>query len=180
MLEYQVVFLGRSPRSVWVMSSVNIVSLWDQHHIGPVLTTDAVWGWARLNNLGPVFLFFYFFYLTTVLPQWDFSHGKFGLPSPGKGSLWDPHHIGPVVTTDVVWGWARLNDLGPVFFFVFFYNCIVPVGFLPWEIRVAFPGESQLQQSRAIQPRVHAGCFSVSIIFRTLAWTTGSLTCAQM
>ena len=23
-----------------------------------------------------------------------------------------------------------------------FYNCIVPMGFLPWEIRVAFPGES--------------------------------------
>ena len=61
-----------------------------------------------------------------------------------------------------------------------FYNCIVPVGFLPWEIRVAFPGESQLQQSRATQPTVHAGCFSVSISHRTLTWTTGSLTCAQM
>ena len=29
------------------------------------------------------------------------------------------------------------------FFFFFFYNCIVPMGFLPWEIRVAFPGEKQ-------------------------------------
>ena len=29
-----------------------------------------------------------------------------------------------------------------------FYNCIVPAGFLSWEIWVAFPGESQLQQSR--------------------------------
>ena len=31
----------------------------------------------------------------------------------------------------------------------FFYNCIVPVGFLQWKIRVAFPGESQLRQRRA-------------------------------
>ena len=60
---------------------------------------------------------------TTVLSQWDFSHGKFGLPSPGK---------------------------------------------------------SQLRQSRATQPTAHAGCFSVSIIHRTLTWTTGSLTCAQI
>ena len=43
-----------------------------------------------------------------------------------------------------------------------------------------FPGESQLRQSRATQPTVHAGCFRVSIIHRTLTWTTGSLTCAQM
>ena len=43
---------------------------------------------------------------------------------------------------------------------------------------VAFPRESQLQQSRATQPTVHAGCFSFSTIQRTLTWTTGSLTCA--
>ena len=30
------------------------------------------------------------------------------------------------------------------FFFFFFYNCIVPVGFLPWEIWVAFPGEMRI------------------------------------
>ena len=36
-----------------------------------------------------------------------------------------------------------------------FYNCIVPMGFLPWEIRAVFPGESLLQQSRATQPTVH-------------------------
>ena len=66
-------------------------------------------------------------------------------------------------------------------FFVFtFYDCIVPMGFIPWEIRVDFPGESRLRQSRAAQPTVHAVCFSVSIIHRTLIWTTGSLTCAQM
>ena len=54
------------------------------------------------------------------------------------------------------------------------------MGFPPWKIRVAFPGESQLRQSRANQPTVHDGCFTVSIIHRTLTWTTGSLTCAQM
>ena len=46
----------------------------------------------------------------------------------------------------------------------FFLNFIVPMEFLPWEIRVAFPGESQLRQIRATQPKVYAGCFSVSII----------------
>ena len=51
--------------------------------------------------------------------------------------------------------------LGRVFFFL---NCIVPLGFLSREIRVAFSGESQLRQSRATQSIVHAGCFSVSII----------------
>ena len=54
------------------------------------------------------------------------------------------------------------------------------MGFRPWEIRVAFPGESQLQQSRTTQSTVHAKCFSASIIHRTLTWTTGSLTCTQM
>ena len=63
--------------------------------------------------------------------------------------------------------------------FFTFYNCIVKRGFLPWEIRVAFPGESQLRQSRATQITMHAGCFSVSIIHRTLTWSTGSLTCTQ-
>ena len=33
--------------------------------------------------------------------------------------------------------------------------------------RVTFPGESQLRQSRATQPTVHAGCFSASMIHRT-------------
>ena len=73
------------------------------------------------------------------------------------------------------------HAVGGYFYFYFtFYICIVPMGFLPWEIRVAFPGESQLRLSRATQPTVQAGCFSVSAIHRTLTWTTGSLTCAQM
>ena len=54
------------------------------------------------------------------------------------------------------------------------------MGFLPWGIRVAFLGESQVRQSGATQPTVHAGCFSVSIIHPTPTWTSGSLTCAQM
>ena len=54
------------------------------------------------------------------------------------------------------------------------------MGFLPWEGRVAFPGENQLRQSRATQLTAHAGCFNVSIIHRTLTWTTGSLTCTLM
>ena len=62
----------------------------------------------------------------------------------------------------------------------YFCNCIVPLELLPREIWVAFPGESQLQQSRATQPTVHAGCFSVSIIHRTLTWSRGSLTCERM
>ena len=48
------------------------------------------------------------------------------------------------------------------------------------QIQVYFPGESQLRQSRATHPTVHAGCFSVSLIHRTLTWTTGSFTCTQM
>ena len=45
--------------------------------------------------------------------------------------------------------------------------------FLPRKIRVAFPGESQLRQSRATQPTVHAGCSSVSIVHRTLTGDYG-------
>ena len=47
------------------------------------------------------------------------------------------------------------------------------------QIQVAFPRESQLQQSCATQPMVHAGCFNVSIIHQTLTWTTEYLSCAQ-
>ena len=94
-----------------------------------------------------------------------------------------------VVDLQLIWGakghnklwWTSTKRLVFLFFYFFyFYNCIVPMGFLPWEIRVAFPGESQRRQIRATQPRVHAGYFSVSIIHRTLTWTMGSLTCAQM
>ena len=58
-------------------------------------------------------------------------------------------------------GYSNLGDKAIVMqrraSFFFFYNCIVPMGFLPWGIRVVFDRESQLRQSRAMQPRVHAG-----------------------
>ena len=36
--------------------------------------------------------------------------------------------------------------LADVFLHLQFCNCFVPMGFLPWEIQVAFPRESQLRQ----------------------------------
>ena len=54
------------------------------------------------------------------------------------------------------------------------------MGFSHGKFGLLFPRESQLQQSRATQPTVHAGCFTVSIIHQTVTWTTGPLTCAQM
>ena len=65
-------------------------------------------------------------------------------------------------------------------FSFFFFTTVLSQWYFPWDIRIAFPGESKLRQSRAAQPTLPAGCFSVSIIHRTLTWTTGSLTCAQM
>ena len=49
--------------------------------------------------------------------------------------------------TSVVWGLQLKKETVVHFFplhFYIFYNCIVPMGFLPWDIRVAFSGESQL------------------------------------
>ena len=66
------------------------------------------------------------------------------------------------------------------FYLYFFYSYIVQMQILPWEIRAFFPRKSQLRQSRATQPTVHSGCFSVSITHRTLTWTIWSSTCAQM
>ena len=64
-------------------------------------------------------------------------------------------------------------------FFILQLYC--PFGVRPMgKIRVAFPGESQLRQSRATQPRVHAGSVSASIFHPALTRTTGSLTCAQI
>ena len=73
-----------------------------------------------------------------------------------------------------------VHELGANITFTFCTTVLSQMGFLPREIRVAFPGESQLRQSRATQPTARAGCFNVSIIHRTLTWTTGSLTCAKM
>ena len=40
--------------------------------------------------------------------------------------------------------------------------------------------KSQWRQTRATQHTVHAECFSVSIVYGTLTWTTECLTCAQI
>ena len=81
-------------------------------------------------------------------------------------------------TVFIIWGQGCLAHRG-LLEMIFFYSCIVAMRFLP-RIQVAFPGESWRRQSRATQPTVHVGCFSVSIIHRTLTCTTGSLTCTHM
>ena len=63
----------------------------------------------------------HFFFLTSLLSHWDFSHGKLGCFPQGKPAV-----------------------------------------------------------SHTTQPTVHAGCYSVSIIHRTLTWTKGPLMCAQI
>ena len=56
--------------------------------------------------------------------------------------------------------WDLSLLLHPFFFFFFFScNCIVPLGILPWEIQVAFPGESQLWLSHTTEPTLQARCF---------------------
>ena len=55
-----------------------------------------------------------------------------------------------------IFGSVAASGTGPILawptklfiLFSIFYNCIVSMGFLPWEIWVASPGESQLRQSR--------------------------------
>ena len=51
-----------------------------------------------------------------------------------------------------------------------FCNWIVPMGLLPWEIRIAFPGESQLRQSRATQPWVYYALFKVIFVRYAIAY----------
>ena len=58
------------------------------------------------------------------------------------------------------------GQITSILFIYLFYDCIVPLGFLSWDIRIAFPRESRLRQSHATQPTVLSGCFSASIIHR--------------
>ena len=51
--------------------------------------------------------------------------------------------------------------------------------FSNWRFRF-FPPLKSNCDSHTMQPTVHAGCFSVSIIHRTLTWTSGPLTRAQV
>ena len=62
--------------------------------------------------------------------------------------------------TDESWGrgeseYRRTKQVPDMFFFLS-NNCIVSMEFRSREVRVAFPGESQLRQSRANQPTVLA------------------------
>ena len=75
----------------------------------------------------------------------------------------------------VVWSSQCLEHT----FSILFYNCIVPLGFRPFELWLLFPGKASCD-SHATKLTVHAGCFSVSITHRTLTWITGSLKCTQM
>ena len=44
---------------------------------------------------------------------------------------------------------TRNRGLRAYFYFTF-HSCIIPIGVLSWENRVAFPGESQLRRSRVL------------------------------
>ena len=63
------------------------------------------------------------------------------------------------VTLTIISGYTLLLQRTPR---LQLYSCIVSQGFLPWKIWVAFPRESQLQQSHATQPLVYAGCYSIT------------------
>ena len=51
--------------------------------------TFTKWGWSIGSEkaIWEGILFFLFLLFTTVLSQWDFYHGKFGLPFPGESQL---------------------------------------------------------------------------------------------
>ena len=59
-------------------------------------------------------------------------------------------------------------DICYYYYYYYYYNSIVPMGFLPWEIWVAFPG------GKPATTESHAGCFSVFVIHRTLDMDCGS------
>ena len=80
------------------------------------------------------------------------------------------------------WGGLKLQHVQTEdFFFFFFWSCWVlffhnflqlycPNGIYLIGNLGCLPRGSQLRQSRATQPKVHAGCYSFSVIHRTLTW----------
>ena len=66
------------------------------------------------------------------------------------------------------------------FFLSSFFQLYCPIGISPIGNSDCFPMSNQPCHSQATQSREHAGCFSGSIIHRTLTRTTGSLTCLLM
>ena len=71
-------------------TSVLCSNLVIRHCVHPPQTNERVGAdWSGEKLLDEAELFFYFkkkILFTTVLSQWDFSHGKFGLLSPRKAS----------------------------------------------------------------------------------------------
>ena len=72
----------------------------------------------------------------------------------------------------------------PSWFFCFFCFLLSTIVLSQWDFshrkfRLLSQGKASCD-SCFTQPMVHAGCFSVSIIHRTLKWTTGSLMYTQM
>ena len=58
-----------------------------------VVSSVTVWGhpWAQISHTQCIsqirfLLFFFLVFLQLYCPIWDYSHGKFELPSPGKAS----------------------------------------------------------------------------------------------
>ena len=75
----------------------------------------------------------------------------------------------------------RVQPLRPDLLLLYFFTTLSSQwNFSHRKFGLLSPRESQLRQSRVTQPTVRAWCFSVFTIPRTLTWTTGSLTCAQM
>ena len=64
-------------------------------------------------------------------------------------------------------------------YFLLFTTVLSQWGFSRGKFRLLSLGKAS-SDTRATQPTVHAGCFSVSIIHQTLTWAMGSLMCAQM
>ena len=74
-----------------------------------------------------------------------FWHSSFLTTLPLSELKWDLKRRRKLVQTRIKcakWFMCTLRFLLSVFSP---FNCIVPLGFLPWEIRVAFPEESQLR-----------------------------------
>ena len=68
------------------------------HLLGPVLLEPRSNQQTNKTTMEANFYFFFSLHIlfTTVLSQWDFSHGKFGLLSPGKAGC-DSHATQPTV-----------------------------------------------------------------------------------
>ena len=114
----------------------------------------------------------------------------------GKGPLYQtvkPKQYHNNDQTDFVQLFASKQDLGRTllkaktlyyplaswqdFCTLYFVQFVIPMGISPMGNLVAFPKESQQQQSAyptLINNKVHAWSFRVSIIHQTLSWSTGS------